>query len=124
MRISLPPNQPPKDDKSKKSTSKKNKKSSTTPPLTETPIILNAPAPPTKKSTDGFTFGYHIVRKDGATYPFTVNNLSWAGAYGTTFFIDPSNEVIGIYLTQNDKLSDIPSWNNFPLYMLKAIKEK
>jgi len=80
--------------------------------------------PPTKKSTDGFTFGYHIVRKDGATYPFTVNNLSWAGAYGTTFFIDPSNEVIGIYLTQNDKLSDIPSWNNFPLYMLKAIKEK
>jgi CubicO group peptidase (beta-lactamase class C family) len=80
--------------------------------------------PPTTKPIDGFTIGYHIVRKEGAIYPNTINTIAWAGAYGTTFFIDQNNETIGIYLTQNDKLSDIPSWNNFYLCMMKAIKEK
>jgi len=69
----------------------------------------------------GFTFGYQIMRTDGTTSPLTEKCLSWAGSYSTTFFIDPKREAIGIYLTQNDKYNQIPTWQSFYKWMMKAL---
>jgi CubicO group peptidase (beta-lactamase class C family) len=76
---------------------------------------------PSGTPDEGFTFGYQIVRREGLGSPLTEKSLSWAGAYCTTFFIDPKREVIGIYLTQNDQFTQIPSWQNFYYWMMKAL---
>jgi CubicO group peptidase (beta-lactamase class C family) len=69
----------------------------------------------------GFTFGYQVIRKEGSSSPLTEKCLSWAGSNCTIFFIDPKKEVIGIYLTQNDKYNEIPSWQKFYYWMMKAL---
>ena len=74
------------------------------------------------KPNSGFTYGYQIVRNEHASWPLNKNTISWAGSHGTEFFIDPTREIIGIYLTQNDNYSQVPSWLNFYEYMSKAIK--
>jgi CubicO group peptidase (beta-lactamase class C family) len=90
--------------------------------MDQTPSNLNASfGMPSGTPDEGFTFGYQIVRREGLGSPLTEKSLSWAGAYCTTFFIDPKREVIGIYLTQNDQFTQIPSWQNFYYWMMKAL---
>ncbi len=69
----------------------------------------------------GFTFGYQIIRKEGDSSPLPEKSISWVGSNCTSFFIDPKREVIGIYLTQNENYSQIPSWENFYKWMMKAL---
>ena len=70
----------------------------------------------------GFTFGYQIIRREGNSSPLPEKSISWVGSNCTSFFIDPKREVIGIYLTQNENYGQIPSWENFYQWMMKAYK--
>ena len=49
---------------------------------------------------EGFGLGF-AVRRDLGTPPHgSVGELSWAGIFSTTFWIDPEKQIVGIYLTQ------------------------
>lgn len=90
----------------------------------QVPLNINAGFQmPSGKPYSGFTFGYQIVREEDASWPLTKNTISWAGSHGTVFFIDPTREAIGIYLTQNDAYIQVPSWMNFYFLMTKALKK-
>lgn len=91
--------------------------------MDQIPSYINSTADlPTGKPDKGFTFGYQILRRESKTSTLSENSISWAGSDCTKFFIDPKREVIGIYLTQNDKYTQIPSWQNFYIWMMKAFK--
>lgn len=72
--------------------------------------------------TEGFTFGYQIVRKENSRTPKTQGTISWGGATGPIFFIDPTNKTIAIYMVQMQPYSHIISRKDFADAMLKAIK--
>lgn len=49
----------------------------------------------------GFGLGYAVVLDPGqAAMPYSEGTFFWWGAYNTTFWIDPQEELIGILLTQ------------------------
>jgi len=90
--------------------------------MDQTPLNINAAFDMPSGTPDaGFTFGYQIIRREGAGSPLTEKTISWAGAYGTRFFIDPKREAIGIYLTQNEEYGQVPSWIAFYDWMMKAL---
>jgi CubicO group peptidase (beta-lactamase class C family) len=50
-----------------------------------------------------FGYGFGILTEKGkeqAKDPAGVGTYSWAGAFGTYFWIDPKNELIGVFMTQ------------------------
>jgi len=49
---------------------------------------------------EGFGLGFSVRRHLGDPPLGSVGELSWAGIFSTTFWIDPEQQVIGIYLTQ------------------------
>jgi CubicO group peptidase (beta-lactamase class C family) len=60
---------------------------------------LRIPSP----GSDGFGYGFGILTEKGkeqAKDPAGVGTYSWAGAFGTYFWVDPKNEVIGVFMTQ------------------------
>jgi CubicO group peptidase (beta-lactamase class C family) len=71
--------------------------------------------------TEGFTFGYQIARTDNNKSLKPKGTISWFGATGSIFFIDPQEKVIGIYMTQMQPYSHINSRKNFSNSMLKSI---
>ena len=49
----------------------------------------------------GFGLGYAVVQDPGTTaVPYSVGSYFWWGAFNTTFWVDPKEELIGILLTQ------------------------
>ena len=91
--------------------------------MDQIPSYINSTADlPIGTPDKGFTFGYQILRRENKTSELHENTISWAGSDCTIFFIDPKREVIGIYLTQNDKYNQIPSWQSFYSWMTKAIE--
>ncbi len=89
--------------------------------MDQLPSYINSTADlPIGKPDKGFTFGYQILRRESKTSTLSENSISWAGSDCTKFFIDPKREVIGIYFTQNDKYNQIPSWQSFYNWMMKA----
>ena len=44
---------------------------------------------------DSWGLGVYILSKDAATRP---ESYGWCGAYGTHFWVDPINEIIGLYM--------------------------
>ena len=49
----------------------------------------------------GFGLGYSVLRDPGkAVEPLTPGSFSWGGAWGTIFWVDPAEDMIGIFLTQ------------------------
>jgi CubicO group peptidase (beta-lactamase class C family) len=49
----------------------------------------------------GFGLGYSVVRDVGQTaLPASVGTYSWGGAFCTYFWVDPTEEMIGIVMTQ------------------------
>lgn len=71
--------------------------------------------------TEGFTFGYQIARTYNNKSLKPKGTISWFGATGSIFFIDPQEKVIGIYMTQMQPYSHINSRKNFSNSMLKSI---
>jgi CubicO group peptidase (beta-lactamase class C family) len=57
----------------------------------------------------GFGLGFAIRTAEGHNpLPGTVGNFYWTGAWGTTFWVDPKDELIGIMMIQ------VPSGNGAP----------
>ena len=49
----------------------------------------------------GFGLGYSVVTDMGRSgMPASDGTYSWGGAYCTTFWVDPEEELIGILMTQ------------------------
>ena len=49
----------------------------------------------------GFGLGYAVVDDPGAAaMPYSVGSYFWWGAFNTTFWVDPEEELIGILMTQ------------------------
>jgi len=71
--------------------------------------------------TEGFTFGYQIARKEDNITLKPKGTISWYGATGPIFFIEPQEKVIGIYMTQMQPYSHINSRKTFSNSMLKSI---
>jgi CubicO group peptidase (beta-lactamase class C family) len=58
------------------------------------PIWLNGPG-------FGFGLGFSVVIDVGATgQPASLGKYAWGGAYGTNFWVDPAEQMIGIIMTQ------------------------
>lgn len=72
--------------------------------------------------TEGFTFGYQILRKENNRTPKKKGSLSWGGATGPIFFIDPAKQLICIYMVQMQPYTHIQSRKNFAETMLRAIQ--
>ena len=49
----------------------------------------------------GFGLGFYVI-KDVGTYgvPSTVGEFGWGGAYHSTYWVDPAEELVVVYLTQ------------------------
>lgn len=86
-------------------------------PLNINSILLSQPT----TFNEGFTFGYQIQRKTDNPAR-TLGTISWLGATGPTFFIDPKRNTIGIYMTQMQPYSNIQSRKNFAGAVLRAVK--
>ncbi len=71
--------------------------------------------------TEGFTFGYQIARTENNNSLRRKGTISWYGATGPVFFIDPQEKIIGIYMTQMQPFLHINSRKNFSESMLKSI---
>ena len=70
---------------------------------------------------EGFTFGYQIVRKEISKTLKRKGTIAWGGATGPIFFIDPKEELIGIYMLQTQPNSQVGTRKTFPDWMIKAV---
>ena len=71
---------------------------------------------------EGFTFGYQIVRKETSKTLKQKGTIGWSGATGPIFFIDPKEELIGIYMFQTQPYSQVGTRKTFPDWMIKALR--
>ena len=56
----------------------------------------------TPREGRGFGLGFGIIKDQGlAATPQGLGSYYWGGAAGTAFWIDPENDVIGIFMTQS-----------------------
>lgn len=56
----------------------------------------------TPREGRGFGLGFGMIKDQGlAATPQGVGTYYWGGAAGTTFWIDPENDLIGIFMTQS-----------------------
>jgi CubicO group peptidase (beta-lactamase class C family) len=89
----------------------------------QTPLAIHADfLPSTTAKTEGFTFGYQIVRKESNRSLKPKGTISWGGATGPIFFIDPSHELIGIYMFQMQPHSQVPSRKSFADFMISGFR--
>ena len=71
---------------------------------------------------EGFTFGYQVVRKETTKTLKRKGTIGWSGATGPIFFIDPKEELIGIYQFQTQPHSQVGTRKSFADWMIKATK--
>jgi CubicO group peptidase (beta-lactamase class C family) len=89
----------------------------------QTPLAIHADfLPSTTAKTEGFTFGYQIVRKESNRSLKPKGTISWGGATGPIFFIDPSHELIGIYMFQMQPHSQVPTRKSFADFMISGFR--
>lgn len=56
----------------------------------------------TPREGRGFGLGFGMIKDQGlAATPQAVGSYYWGGAAGTAFWIDPANDLIGIFMTQS-----------------------
>jgi CubicO group peptidase (beta-lactamase class C family) len=56
---------------------------------------------PTPAMGQGFGFGFAVrTEKGGNSLPGSVGSFYWTGAYGTTFYIDPKQQLVIIMMIQ------------------------
>ena len=71
---------------------------------------------------EGFTFGYQVVRKETTKTLKRKGTIGWSGATGPIFFIDPAEELIGIYQFQTQPHSQVGTRKSFADWMIKATR--
>ena len=68
----------------------------------------------------GWGLGIGIVTQEDASVPSKKGDIFWGGYYGTTFFISPSTDLVGVILSQNE-MSEYSGEYQVPIYTLQAI---
>jgi CubicO group peptidase (beta-lactamase class C family) len=64
---------------------------------------------PTPAAGQGFGLGFAVRTAAGRNpLPGSIGTYYWTGAYGTTFWIDPSEKLIGILMIQAPLLETPP----------------
>lgn len=53
-----------------------------------------------RKEDTGFGLGFYVVRDGDQGELASVGTYGWGGFWNTTFFIDPSEDLIGIFMSQ------------------------
>jgi len=71
--------------------------------------------------TEGFTFGYQLVRKENKKSLKAQGTISWSGVTGPIFFIDPTKKQVGIYMFQMQPHSHVTTRKIFADWMIKYI---
>jgi CubicO group peptidase (beta-lactamase class C family) len=59
------------------------------------------------------------IGEDGRL-PGHVGDFGWGGYYGTTFFVSPSTEIVGIVLSQNE-LSEFSDGYQTDIYVVQGL---
>ena len=73
----------------------------------------------------GFGLGVSVVKD-----PAYMDNLSSVGTFGwsgyarTYFFIDPKEDVIGVFMTQRLSPNPVPWWHRFTNLVYQAIENE
>ena len=68
----------------------------------------------------GWGLGIGIVTQGDASIPGRKEDIFWGGYYGTTFFISPSTDLVGVILSQNE-MSEYSGEYQVPIYTIQAI---
>ncbi len=71
--------------------------------------------------SNGFTFGYQIKRKNRANDLSPNGTISWGGATGPVFFIDPIDQIIGIMMIQVQPYSHSKIRYDFKNWMMQSM---
>ena len=72
----------------------------------------------------GFGLGFSVVTDLGARgVPGSVGEFGWAGAYHSTYWVDPEEEMVVVYLTQLIPAINIDDQNKFRALLYQAIVE-
>ena len=68
----------------------------------------------------GWGLGIGVVTEEDASIPSNKGDIFWGGYYGTTFFISPSTDLVGVILSQNE-MSEYSGEYQVPIYTAQAI---
>ncbi|MCH8332963.1 beta-lactamase family protein [Candidatus Sumerlaeota bacterium] len=72
----------------------------------------------------GFGLGYSVLRDPGKTVePLSPGTFSWGGAYGTIFWVDPIEDMIGVFMTQISSYGHLSVRQQFGVLATQAIIE-
>ena len=68
----------------------------------------------------GFGYGFETVDRYGAMGMSSVGTFGWAGAYGSTYFVDPKERLVGVFMiNQIPNRSDVAA--KFPTLIYQAL---
>lgn len=68
----------------------------------------------------GFGYGFETVDRYGAKGMSSVGTFGWAGAYGSTYFVDPKERLVGVFmLNQTPNRTDVAA--KFPTLIYQAL---
>ncbi|MGO4884117.1 MAG: serine hydrolase domain-containing protein [Bryobacteraceae bacterium] len=95
------------------------------PPGTErhTPVatILNAFGPTPEMGT-GFGLGFAVRVDPGRNpVPGSAGDFSWAGIYGTYFWVDPSEKLVAVLMMQVPQAVNVPYWRQTRWLVYQAL---
>ena len=68
----------------------------------------------------GWGLGIGVVTDEDASIPSRKGRYLWGGYYGTTFFVSPSTNLVGVILSQNE-MSEYSGEYQVPIYTVQAI---
>ena len=68
----------------------------------------------------GWGLGIGVVTEEEASIPSSKGDVFWGGYYGTTFFVSPSTNLVGVILSQNE-MSEYSGEYQVPIYTVQAI---
>ena len=68
----------------------------------------------------GWGLGIGVVTDEDASIPSRKGDIFWGGYYGTTFFVSPSTNLVGVILSQNE-MSEYSGEYQVPIYTVQAI---
>jgi CubicO group peptidase (beta-lactamase class C family) len=74
---------------------------------------------------DGFGYGFGVVTTPEAQAKThtSIGSYSWAGAFYTFFWVDPSKDLLGVMMTQVNPGPHLTLWQDFPKLTYEALME-
>ncbi|HUR87530.1 MAG TPA: serine hydrolase domain-containing protein [Ramlibacter sp.] len=77
---------------------------------------------PSVDNGNGFGFGGAVRIAQGTNnIPGSIGDYSWSGGYGTYFWIDPSEHLVGVLMVQKFFVDAVPLWRTTREYTYRAL---